>query len=227
MSFKILVMSCDRYSKHTFDMFHHCVEKYWKNHPEIIYCTESVINPYYKTLTINYHVNKWTKRLNESLKQIDSEIVLVCPDDTFFRKKVNYGALKKLCMYIDNKLIAINLEPPFDCTQVNELLCIRNPNGKWLSSMMPQLWNRKKLIELTENIELNPREMERVGKGTNYNFGIIATTNTDIDFGKKPFVYPYAIVEGKWAKEMIEFAKQEQVEINFDDLGFFVRKGGN
>jgi hypothetical protein len=30
-----------------------------------------------------------------------------------------------------------------------------------------------------------------------YSFGIIATGYEDIDFGKRPHIYPYAIVEGK------------------------------
>lgn len=222
MSFAILVMSCDRYSKYTFDLFHHCIEKYWANHPKVYYCTESVINPYYETFTFDYPVSKWTTRLVKALEQIPNDIVLVCPDDTFFRKQVNEKTLNKLSKYVDDKLIAINLEPPFDCFQVNEILSIRNPKGKWLSSMMPQLWNKKKLIELIGNKELNPRETERLGANTPYSFGIIATTNTDIDFGKKPHIYPYAIVEGKWASEIVDFCKKENIEIDFSELGFFV-----
>ena len=221
MSFKILVMSCDRYSKYTFDLFHHCMEKYWANHPKIYYCAESVQNPYYETFNIDYPVNEWTKRVYECLKKIDIDIVLVCPDDTFIRKPVSSKVLNKLCSYIDDKLIAINLEPPFDCYNVNEILSIRNPQGKWLTSFMPQLWNRKKLMELLKNKSLNPRQAERLGKDTPYSFGIIATTNIDFDFGKKPSVYPYAIVEGAWAKEMINFCKQENIEIDFSELGFF------
>ena len=93
-----------------------------------------------------------------------------------------------------------------------------------MTSFMPQLWNRKKLIEILEGVSCNPRQAEKLGKGLPYNFGIIATTNTDFDFGKKPNVYPYAIVEGKWAREMIDFCKQEGVEIDFSELGFFERK---
>ena len=119
MSFKILVMSCDRYLPYTSDLFHHCIEKYWKNHPQVYYCTESVNNKYYPTIHSNHPVSEWTKRVYECLDQIDSDIVLVCPDDTFFRKQVNEQVLDKLCSYIDDKLIAINLEPPFDCYQDN------------------------------------------------------------------------------------------------------------
>ena len=223
MSLSILVMSCDKYAKYTFDMFHHCIEKYWKNHPQVYYCTETIQNPYYETINVDYNVSMWTKRVYECLEQLETDIVLVCPDDTFFRKKVNDKVIKKLCTYIDNKLIGINLEPPFDCYSVNEILSIRNPQGKWLTSFMPQLWNRKKLMELLKDKELNPRQAEKLGANTHYSYGIIATTNTDIDFGKKPNVYPYAIVEGKWAKEMIDFSKQENIEIDFSELGFFER----
>ena len=225
MSLSILVMSCDRYHKYTSELFHHCLEKYWKGHPKVYYSLETITNPYYETININLGVNEWTRRLNGSLKQIHSNIVLVCPDDTFLRNKVNYGVIKKLCSFIDNQLIAINLEPPFDCYKVNEILNVRNPQGKWLSSFMPQLWNREKLIELTENVSLNPRQAEHLGRVTNYSFGIIARGTKDFDFGKKPNVYPYAIVEGKWASEMVDFCKQEQIEIDFSELGFFVRKG--
>lgn len=217
-------MSCDRYSKYTFDLFHHCVEKYWNNHPKIYYCTETTINPYYDTITIDLPVDKWTRRLSLALEQIDDDIVLVCPDDTFFRKQVNDKVINKLCTYIDNKLIAINLEPPFDCIQFNEILSVRNPNGKWLTSFMPQIWNKKKLLELLKDKDLNPRQAEKLGKDTPYTYGILATNTTDIDFGKRLNVYPYAIVEGKWAKEMVVFCKQENIEIDFSELGFFERK---
>ena len=217
-------MSCDRYGKYTNDLFYHCIEKYWKNHPEVIYCTETSTNPYYKTINVDLPVQQWTRRLHQALEQIDSDIVLVCPDDTFIRSKVNYNTLKKLSTYIDDKLIAINLEPPFDCIPCNEILSIRNPNGKWLTSFMPQLWNRKKLMELIKDKDLNPRQAENLGTNK-YAFGIIATGEKDFDFGKRLNVYPYAIVEGKWAYEMVDFCKQENIEIDFSELGFFTRKG--
>ena len=217
----ILVMSCDRYSSDTFELFHHCAEKYWPNHPEIIYCTETITNPYYRTINSNYPVRQWTRRLEECLNQIEDDLVLVCPDDTFLRNSVNTTTIEKLTQFIDNKLIAINLEPPLDCTPCNEILSVRIPTSSWLTSMMPQIWNRKKLIELIHNKDLSPRDTEHLGKDTPYSFGIIATGQQDFDFGKRPRIYPYAIVEGKWAREIIEFCKQEGIEIDFSKLGFY------
>ena len=221
MSFKILVMSCDKYLPYTADLFHHCIEKYWSNHPEVFYCLETKDSQYYKTIHSNYSVDKWSLRLIDALKQIKSKIVLVCPDDTFFRKQVNYKVIEKLSTFIDDTLIGINLEPAFDGIKVNEILTLRDSSKKWLSSMMPQLWNKEKLIELIGGRELSPRAVEKIGTGSKFNFGIITTDNTDIDFGKKKNVYPYAITEGKWAREIVDFCKQENIEIDFNVLGFF------
>ena len=44
---KIIVISCDK-NEDLFKPFYHCIEKYWPNHPEIVYSTESVVNPFYK-----------------------------------------------------------------------------------------------------------------------------------------------------------------------------------
>ena len=220
MSFKILVMSCDKYLPYTADLFHHCIEKYWSNHPEVFYCLETKDNPYYKTIHSNYPVDKWSLRLVYALRQIKSKIILVCPDDIFFRKPVNYKVIEKLSTYIDDTLIGINLEPAFDGIKVNEILTLRENNKKWLSSMMLQLWNKDKLIELIGDKELSPREVEKIGTGSKFNFGIITEGNT-IDFGKKKNIYPFAITEGKWAREIVDFCKSENIEIDFSGLGFF------
>ena len=49
---KILVLSCDK-NKDLWEPFKHCIEKYYPNHPEIIYATETIKNPYYRTICYN------------------------------------------------------------------------------------------------------------------------------------------------------------------------------
>lgn len=68
---------------------------------------------------------------------------------------------------------------------------------------------------------MSPRETEHLGKDVPYSFGIIATGQQDFDFGKRPHIYPYAIVEGKWAREMVEFCEKEGIKIDFNKLGFY------
>ena len=48
----IVVCSCDK-DKDLFYPFYHCMEKYYPNHPKIIYSTEAIKNPYYETINKN------------------------------------------------------------------------------------------------------------------------------------------------------------------------------
>ena len=73
---KIAVLSCDK-NEETFAPFHHCMEKYWPGHPEVIYHTNGIINPYYKTIMVPEDLSHWTKGVREFLNQIDDEIILI------------------------------------------------------------------------------------------------------------------------------------------------------
>ena len=81
----MLILSCDK-SKDLFEPFYKCVEKYYPNHPEIIYLTETIKNPYYKTICKDYPLELWTKRVREALKEINDDKILLMMDDNFIRQ---------------------------------------------------------------------------------------------------------------------------------------------
>lgn len=222
MSFKILVMSCDK-NADLFDLFYYCMEKYWPTHPEIVYSTEQCINPYYKTICKNYPLEQYTRRLRETAKEIDCKNLLVMMDDTFIRKPVNAKLLNKLTTYINNYMISINLEPPRPFKPIdlkfNEILNIRHPSGRYHSSLQPQIWNKEKLIELF-SIDCNPWEAEKLGDESVFTFGNIATSNIDFDYGKIPDKYPFSLVQGKWTKEVKDFFDKEGLKIDYEKRGF-------
>ena len=215
-------MSCDK-NQDLFEPFYKCMEKYWPNHPEIIYSTETVINPYYKTICKDYGINLYTKRIRKTLKEIDSNIVLLMMDDTFIRKPVNISILDKLASYINDDFISINLEPPRPYEpkdlKFNEILNIRHPEGKYHSSLQPQLWNKNKLIELF-SVDCDPWKAEKLGDKAKFTFGNIATTNIDFDYGKLPDKYPFSLVQGKWTEEVKQFFDKEGININYEERGF-------
>ena len=73
---KILVLSCDKNTE-LFEPFRHCLEKYWPNHPEVYYLMNTIRNPFYKTICIDYPLEEWTKEVRECLEQIpDNQIML-------------------------------------------------------------------------------------------------------------------------------------------------------
>ena len=69
----IVVSSCDK-NQDIFYAFYHCMEKYWKDHTEIIYITETVQNPYYKTINKDYPIELWTRRIREALQEIEDKL---------------------------------------------------------------------------------------------------------------------------------------------------------
>ena len=140
MSYKIVVMSCDN-NQDLWLPFHHCMEKYWKDHPEIIYSTESVVNPYYKTITTNVPISKWTKRVYETIKDLPCKHILLMVDDIFLRDYVNGERISKVCDYIVGNIASCNFEFSFDPSDIpldNEIL-MRNPFGKFKLSCMCQM----------------------------------------------------------------------------------------
>ena len=109
----ILVLSCDK-DEDTFEAFHHCIEKYYPNHPEIIYATETIKNPYYKTICVDYPVELWTKRIRETLKQIDDNVILTIMDDDFIRKPVDTERIEYLSKQLKDNIAAFYFEKSFD-----------------------------------------------------------------------------------------------------------------
>ena len=99
----------------------------------------------------------------------------------------------------------------------------QNYMGKWYEIARLPNHFQKGLSNVYANYSINKDgtiKVENIGTNTPYNYGII-NSNKYFDFGKKVGIYPYAITEGKWAREIIDFCKQEQIEIDFSELGFF------
>ena len=215
---KILVLSCDK-NQDTFEPFHHCMEKYWPDHPEIIFSTETVGNPYYKTICINYPLEKWTARVRKSVELIDDDFILLMLDDIFIRKNIDYNLYKLPELFENNNLAAINLETSFDSkdTVVNDLVKKRSANGEYKVSMMCQLWKKEKLLKVL-NLNLDPWAFEMANNHLNFDYYIL--TNKLIDWGHSRFGDIWGIYRGKWCKEVVPFFEKEGIKIDYNLRGF-------
>ena len=216
----ILVMSCDKNSDLWYP-FHYCIEKYWSNHPNIIYSTEKTYNPYYKTICKNYPFNKWTKRVWDTVKEIDSEYILLMVDDIFIQNKVDNDLINSLTEYLHDNYASVNIESSFDKNDIpiNDLLCLRNPTGKFKLSCMCQLWQKKALLDLF-NCEYDPWKMEKIDNTKDYLF-LISKDKYLIDFGRTKDNWKFGVIRGKWSKECKEFFDKEGINILYTKRGFF------
>lgn len=219
MSIKILVMSCDK-NHDIFDAFHHCMEKYWVNHPEIIYSLETFTNPYYKTINKNIPLEKWSKRVLETVKEIDADHILFMIDDLFIREKVDNDRIIGLCKWVVDNIAALNLEPSFDPLDkpLTKDIMIRNRLGNFKTSCMCQIWQKKAMLRLF-NTELNPWQFEKANMGLSYDF-LISKNGDFLKFGKKRNEWRFGLVKGKWTKECKEFLESENIPMNYVIRGF-------
>lgn len=217
---KIVVLSCDK-NEETFMPFHHCMEKYYKNHPEIIYATETIKNPYYKTISKNYPLEMWTKRIRETLKEIDDNEILLLIDDIFIRKPVDIERIEYARSHLKDNIACFNFEKVFNNqNQETDLVGfkMRNKGSEYELSLMCGLWNKEKLINVLEK-DSDPWTVEYNQETKGYDY-MINSGDYIIDWGYKTF-QPVGLVKGKWARECKEFFDKEGIVIDYDKKGMF------
>lgn len=228
---KILVLSCDKYAD-LFEPFHYCMEKYWPNHPEIIYSMESIPNPYYKTICINYPNEKWTKRIYETVKNWTDDYIITLCDDVFIRKPVNqarldylYEAVKTLKDFCQISFISeIKYHPDLILKPVDgyENISVRLRDS-WKNSVNASLWkldNFKKVLKGNTGKDVDIWKFE-CDKTRMFNFKYYNSTNADwpINWGRERGRRCVAVQKGKWTQECVDFFNSENYYIDFNKRG--------
>lgn len=216
-----LVCSCDK-NADTFDPFHHCMEKYWPGHPTILYSTETVQNPYYKTVSKNYPISKWTKRIRETLNDISDDAVLLLVDDIFIRKPVDIPRIEYAESIAKRDNVALlNFEKEFDNRNDEcglDRFKKRRKGSSYSISIMCGMWNRKALIDIL-GVDSDPWFVEYTQPVKDYDY-YINSGDYIIDYGYLSFHW-FGLRKGKWAREIVPFFKQEGIEIDYSKRGFY------
>ena len=211
---KILVLSCDK-DVDTFKGFHHCMEKYYPDHPEVIYATETVVNPYYKTICKNYPLDKWTRRIRETLAEIDDEQILIMIDDCFIRCPVDIDRLNYVSKNLTGNIAMFNFEKSFDRNDEEcEIIGFkkRRHGSSYEVSLMCGLWDKEKLINVLSFADCDPWTVEFRQPNCNYDYYI---NNGDfiIDWGYHITGRLVGKIKGNWCQETIDFLKSEGITI--------------
>lgn len=217
---KVLVLSCDK-NIDLFEPFYKCIEKYWPNHPEVIYATETKENPFFKTITKDYPLDLWTKRIRETLKEIDDDKILLMIDDCFIRSKVDEERIKYVEGILKGNIAMFNFEKSFDMEDKESKYIgfkTRNPNGIAICSIMCGMWQKDKLIDIL-NINCQPWEIERLNLTHGYEY-YINSGDYIIDFGYI-FPKPFSLYRGRWCKEVVEFFEKEGIKVDYSTREFY------
>lgn len=215
---KIIVMSCDK-NTDTFEPFHHCIEKYWPEHPEVIYSTETVVNPYYKTICKDYSINEWTKRIRETVELFDDTHFLLMCDDIFIRERVNNDSINDLCKIIKDNIavVSLNISCGTNETAFNADLVIRN--GKWQLSLSDSIWSKEAILDLFD-YDTDPWTFEINNRIKDY-ICLAAKNNYFINRGSSGYAKWFALHRGKWCWECKEFFDKEGIVVDYSKRGFY------
>ena len=215
----ILVPSCDK-NQDLFDAFHHCIEKYYPNHPEIIYVTETIQNPYYKTICKNYAIEQWTLRIREALKEIDDEQILMIMDDYFIRQPVDEKRIEYLSKQLKDNIAMFCFEKSYDVNdEETEIIGIkkRKHGAEYEVPINCGLWDKNKLIDILKG-EHNPWYVEFARDNCGYDF-YINSGDYIIDWGYETWI-PTGVFRGKWCRNVVPFFEKEGIEVDYSIRGF-------
>ena len=215
----ITVIICSK-NEETFAPFHHCMEKYWPNHPEVIYFTDGIINPYYKTIIVPYELSKWSKGFRKFIRQIEDKQILLMIDDCFIRKPVDEKRIKEASEILGGNIALMNFEKAWDETDEQtgyDGWKKRQHGSSFEVSLMCGLWKKEKLLKVLKR-DCDPWTIELEQDGCGYDY-YINSGDYIIDWGYKTF-QPCGIVKGKWTKEVVEFFKSERLEVDYSKKGF-------
>lgn len=215
----ILILSCD-INQDLFEPFHHCMEKYWPDHPRIIYSTETVTNPYYETICKNYPLSSWTVRIRETLQEIPESKILAIVDDYFIRKPVDVERVAYANYYLKGDIAVMNFEKSFDPTDKKTPIKgfkRRLHGAPYEVSIMCGLWQKDKLIKVLDR-DCDPWTIETQPDNKGFTY-YINSGDFIIDGGYRTWHYS-GIRRGKWCREVVPFFEKEGINIDFNIRGF-------
>ena len=206
----IIVLSCNK-NEDTFEPFHELMERYYPNHPDIVYFTDGIINPYYKTIPVETELSTWTKGFREFLEQIEDDYVLLMIDDCFIRQPVDEYRIRqaKFLFYFEPNLACANFEKSWD--EADEPTAYdgwkkRKHGSRFEVSLMCGLWDIEKLLEVVDR-DCSPWEIEEKQDSKGFDY-YINSGDYIIDWGYETFK-PVGKVKGVWTEETIKFLESE------------------
>ena len=217
---KIVVASAD-INADLFEAYHHCMEKYWPDHPEIIYLTETIENPYYRTICKNISFDTWTKRIRESLEEIDDKIILFTTDDDFLNDYVNTAKLNAVLPILTGNVANVSLELSFD---EKDVPCLYEgikfrPVGIPVRVMLQcGLWQKDKLIKILER-DCLPWIIEEEPDDMGYDYFVLNNSKI-LSWVGDGFSQRGALVVGKWHRYAKSFLDKEGIKMDYSTRGF-------
>ena len=220
--FGIVVFSCDK-NEEVWPVFKHCLDKYWKHHPNTYLLTETKRSKDINTICKNYELNKWTRRIRESLAEIPEKNVLFICDDCFLNQPVNIIKLNQSIDLLNHDNVAcvqyeVSGDPyDIDCEYLG--FKKKTPQSRYVVSFLCGIWEKDKLIDVLEG-ESNPWDLEwrQVSKG--YDYYQVANSKV-LSWYRDGLGDNAALRQGKWMPGIKDFLGEENLVVDLSKKGIW------
>ena len=217
----IVVYSCDK-NDEVWPIYISCLDKYWENHPKVYLLNETKKYDKIPTITYNYDLELWTKRIRQSLKDISEKYIIFMCDDCFLNSNINLEKLKRCINILDNtKYSNIQFEISTDS---NDKISIfpgfkeKTKYSTYVISLLCRIWKKDALIDILKD-DSNPWMVEYNQKYGNHKF-LQVTDEKVISWFNDQIGGNGAIRYGKWQHGIEDFLKKENIEVDFSKKGF-------
>lgn len=171
----------------------------------------------------------WGQRMLWGLEKVETELIIVLQEDFFIKGPVNHSKIEEMIDYmLTNKEvkcfhftpIKIRSSSPFVLPNVLEI----GYNTSYRVSAQPAIWRTEELKTIIKD-SYTPWQFEVIGSKVS---GKQKTTY--LMYGKDYLetnpIYPYVatgILKGKWNKEVVPLFKENGININYNERGFYKR----
>ena len=220
--FAIVVFSCDK-NDEVWPVFKHCLDKYWDNHPNTYLLTETIKYNEIKTICRNYEIDKWTRRIRESLEEIPENNLLFICDDCFLNKKINYEKfLKSLDLLNKDNVACVQYEVSGDPADIDceyEGFKKKTPNSMYVVSLLCGIWKKDKLIKVIEE-DMSPWNIEQKQDSKGFDYYQVKDDKI-LSWYRDALGANAAIRMGRWMPGIKEFLQEENLTINLNKKGLW------
>ena len=182
---------------------------------------ETLKNPYYKTICHAGSLDVWTKRIRETLADINDNQILIMIDDFFIRQPVDTKRIEYLSQELKGNIAHLCFEKSWDPNDIDtDIIGMkrRQHGSKWEVCLNCGLWQRDKLINVLSK-NSTPWQIERRSDNKGYDF-YINSGDFIIDWGYIKG-HPTGIYRGRWCKNIIPFFESEGISMDYSTRGFY------
>ena len=230
----LLVNSCDKYSDAWMPFFT-LFDTYFSNFTnEKFLNTEKLEYNSNNVKTIHSSKKTWSKRLIDALKQVDTEYVLFMLEDFFLQKPVKqdifYSHLDYISKHKDVGVIYYIPDMDYNLWQAktyDESLFLEEiiPGSPLRINAQTAIWRKEYLLKILLSKE-DPWDFEKFGslRSIKYKDKVLCCKSSKDVFHYKVYIgFGYGI-SGKWLKNNKELFEKHNINVNFENLGWFEEK---